>query len=530
MSCKIDLAYFFDPKEKETVPRWNLGQKRAIALPIKHLKFTVDCMLEQTNAEWILFWDFELGEPNIDLIKELASSNVDVWHGGLKLGTGGHPEVLSYVEPAWIYNLDSSKDVTHTNFRLSLKACLIKVSVLKKMKGIPHVFQTLDMAGLAFGYELLRRGGVIRYHADFINADSGLIVSVSDIDQWIFLNKYFPKKWQLWTVFNKRGFFKNITNWLKVKGTQYCQLLPDIHSSKKTEKQVEVKTVSVLAPTLDRYNYLYNELEELSEQTILPHEVLVTDQTDKDRRLEIDTDSFAKINVKIFQQDEKGQCVAWNKLLDEAKGEYVLFLGDDADGISRDFIEKLLQTAQHFNCDMVAANVYECGGGKHNTNPYYYHSDTFPITLIKRALVNKAGNMNMFFNRNVRADFDLAARCHLLGAFMIFDPSAEIGHHRAPVGGLRAHKARVITNYMSKNMLTKVAKPTSSELYLVRKYFSPLQFKIYVRMKLLNQIVINGSPLKKILRLFVILFNSPSMYTTYKRHLKEATVELNKSH
>lgn len=526
MPCSIDLAYFYTPGDK--IPDWQLGQKRAISLPLKHMKFTVDCLLEDTTSDWVLFWDYSLGIPNENLLEELANANIDAWHGGLKVGTSGSPEVLSYVMPSWIYTIDSNAETTHTNFRLSLRACMIKTKVLKQLKGLPSIYQSLDMTGVALGYELLRKGGMIRYHSAFVERTVSETNNISEKDQWVFLNRFFSRKWQLWTIFNKKGLVSNFKNWWKVRRINRLVCKPELHSSVKKEVEIEKKTVSVLAPTLDRYSYLLNELEELSIQSIPPLEVLATDQTNEEQRIDIDTEKYASINAKVFPQKEKGQCVAWNKLLEEAKGEYVLFLGDDADGIRPDFIEKLLQTTQYFDCDMVASNVYECGAGEPNVNHNYYLSDTFPITLIKRKLVAEAGNMDMFFNRNIRADFDLSIRCHLKGAFMVFDPSAMIGHHRAPMGGLRAHKARIVTNHMAKNMLTKIADPTSSELFLVKKYFSPLQFKMYVRMKYFNQMLINGNVVKKLLRIAIMLFKSPIIYKTYKARLKEALTELNK--
>lgn len=526
MAYSVDLAYFYRPGD--IVPDWHLGQKRAIGEPLKHTKFTIDCLLEQTTSAWVLFWDYSLGNPDVNLIEELVASNVDAWHGGLKVGTGGSPEILNYVVPSWIYTIDAGIDVTHTNFRLSLRACLIRTSVLRQLGGISSIYQSLEMSGISLGYELLRKGGVVRYHTDFVKSNSNEKINISERDEWVFLNRFFPKRWQLWTVINKKGLFRNFKNWIKVRRVKYISCKPEIHSSVKTNVTVSYKSVSVLAPTLDRYSYLLNEFEELAEQTIKPLEVLATDQTNEENRVVIDTDKYPNINAKIFPQNEKGQCVAWNKLLDEAKGEYVLFLGDDADGIKQDFIEKLLQTAQFFNCDMVASNVYECGGGEPNVNSHYYLTDTFPITLIKRDLVNSVGNMDMFYNRNIRADFDLSIRCHLRGAFMIFDPSALIGHHRAPMGGLRAHKARVVTNHMSKNMLTKIADPTSSELFLIKKYFTPLQFKMYVRVKYFNQMIVNGNVVKKILRLIVMFVKSPIIYKTYRMRLQEALTELNK--
>jgi GT2 family glycosyltransferase len=164
---------------------------------------------------------------------------------------------------------------------------------------------------------------------------------------------------------------------------------------------------------------------------------------------------------------------------------------------------------------MVASNVIEIGMPVSPVNPYYYMSDTFPITLIKKSVVEKVGFMDMFYNKNIRADQDLAMRCHLNGALMIFDSSATILHHRAPSGGLRTHKARVITNSISKNSITKFALPASSEIYLAKKYYSPLQYNNYIRIKYLNQLLINGNMFRKLLRSIVFMYKLPSLRRTY---------------
>ena len=132
----------------------------------------------------------------------------------------------------------------------------------------------------------------------------------------------------------------------------------------------------------------------------------------------------------------------------------------------------------------------------------------------------------MFFNRNIRADYDLALRCHQLGAFMVFDSSALIDHHRAPVGGLRTYKARAITNRISKSSITKFAEPTSSELFLLKKYFGTTEFTNYVRIKYFDQLMVNGGVFKKLVRLLVFIGKLPAIRKRYKANLAAAINEL----
>lgn len=521
----IDLIYFSDNNNNV---EWDGLQVCVPVYEVSFLKKQIQQLLQNTNAEWILFWDIKLGMPDRTILNKLAAKPVDLWHCGLKLGTAAKPDVLNYVHPTWMYNADADFEVTHTSFRSSCRACMVRVSALKQLGGISAEYQSVTMASIAMGYRWLKQGAIVRYAHDMLDGINEEIQEVPLHDEFVFARQFFTKKWQYWTLLNKRGFFKNLAAWQKTKHVKYIEHKPCLYSSEKTGAVVEPKKVSVLAPTLDRYSYLREELRELNEQTILPHEVLITDQTDENRRQQLDFSAYKNLTVKYFPQKEKGQCLAWNKLIDESTGEYVFFFGDDAYNIKSDMIEKMLQTMQRFDADMVASNVIEKGIVYGKQNYHYYMSDSFPITLIKKSVVEQAGGMDMFFNRNVKADGDLAMRCYLNGALMIFDPSAEIGHHRAPSGGLRAHNARVITNFMTKNSITKVLNPSTSEVFIYNKYFSWKQFKQYVRIKYFNQLLIKGNLLKKILRLIFLLFKSPFMYRDYKKAVSTTLAEFDK--
>lgn len=527
INTSIDLAFFYQPGQV-TQPDWQYGEKRALALPLKHMAFTIDCLVKQTSAEWILFWDFSLGQPDMALIQELASRPVDVWHAGAKMGVGALPMALNYIDPAWMYNREASQDIEHTSFRLSIRACLVRTSAIKIAGGISPLYQSLEMAGVAWGYSILKQGGIIRYHPQLVSKATS-IEQVPDYDEWVFTRQFFSKKWHLWSLLNGGNFRHHFRLLSKTKGVKQLDLKPRIHASDGPLAAVpEGVTVSVLMPTLSRYSYLLNELEQMAKQTVLPYEILITDQTDKDQRTPPDFSAYPNLNIRYFPQDDKGQVIAWNKLMEEATGEFVLFLDDDADGIRPDFIHRLLSTQQKFDCEMVASNVVELGINYQQQYPYYYTGDTLPITLMKRTLLSRTGLKDMFFNRNIRADGDLAVRCHLSGALIVFDPSAVVYHHRAPAGGLRTHNARVVTSYMSKNSISKIVIPTSSELYLLKKYFSKEQYKYSVRVKYMSQLAINGNVIKKLLRLVVLFFKLPALRKAHRANEQAANEAIKK--
>lgn len=524
MLAKADLIYFSD---KNVTPNWSSGNTYPCSYSVKDIHHLLSELVKTSQANWIVFYDLVLGKPNEELIKELASQPVDIWHGGLKCGVAHLPDVMNYVTPTWIYNYNSPEQVTHSNFRMSFRACMIRMSVFKKIGLSSAEYASPEMCAIAYGYQTLKQGGIIRYHTE-LTANKLPKMDIPLQDEWIFARKYFPKKWQWWTVLNKKGTFRNYKAWTSLKQVKYLKLTPILHTSIKNEQPVSFAKVSVLAPTLDRYPYIKEELRELNEQTILPHEVLITDQTEKNRRQQIDFKLYTNLNIKYFLQEETGQCLAWNKLIEEATGDYIFFFGDDAYDIKPDLIEKMLQTMQRFNADMVASNVREKGITYEPVDHHYYLSDTFPITLIKRSVVIKAGGMDMFFNRYAKADHDLAMRCHKDGALMIFDPSALIGHHRAPSGGLRTHKARVVTNYMTKHSATKISTPPPSEIFIYKRYYTPKQYKNHIRIRYVNQVLVNGNIFKKLLSILYFLYKLPTLKKEYKANEAIADEEIKK--
>ena len=308
--------------------------------------------------------------------------------------------------------------------------------------------------------------------------------------------------------------------WWRTRRTKQEILEEDFNTRPITLEGSQIG-VSVLVPTLDRYPYLFNELVQLQKQTLKPLEVLVTDQTEDADHSSGFLKDFSDISIRYFPQRDRGQCIAWNKLLEEAGGEAVLFLGDDADAIRPDFIQRLVSTMQHYDADMVAAHVEELIRAD-NTFNYVRHTDTFPICLVKRKLLLTTGYMDMVYNRDIRADGDLAIRCHKEGALMIYDRSITVFHHHAPAGGLRAHRARVLTRTRSKKLVRGVLLPTVSEIYLRHKYFSQRQTKEDQMIRLISMFFMEGGVVKRLLRILYVVIVSPSLILEFRKRKKRA--------
>ena len=261
--------------------------------------------------------------------------------------------------------------------------------------------------------------------------------------------------------------------------------------------------VTVLIPTLYRYSYLRTVLRQLRTQTVKPHEIIVVDQTavaDRDTSI---AQEFQDLPLKIFYLGQAGQCTSRNLGLQHATGDYILFIDDD-DEISDDLIESHLVRIQQF--DVSSGIADEVGAGALPENfTFFRTSDVFPTnnTLIRKDILLKSGLFDLAYDHGQRADGDLGMRVYLSGALMVLDPQITVLHHHAPRGGLREHRARVITRASSRQSLVQRHLPTVSELYLGQRYFSTLQQREALLLRILGTFRVSGSRWKQLSKVLI---------------------------
>jgi glycosyltransferase involved in cell wall biosynthesis len=266
--------------------------------------------------------------------------------------------------------------------------------------------------------------------------------------------------------------------------------------------------VSVLIPTVDRYPYLRTLLPQLRAQTVQPLEIIIIDQTSAERK---DSDIFAEfadLPLKLLFLNEAGQCTSRNLGLQVARGDHVLFIDDD-DEVSPTLIEDHLWNLRSFNADVSSGVANEVGTGSLPENfTYTRASDVFPTnnTMIRIESLRKSGLFDLAYNHGQRADGDLGIRVYLSGALMVLNPNISVLHHHAPRGGLRVHKARVITYASSRQNVRQRHLPSATEIYLALRYFSPRQVREMLWLRVLGTFSVRGGRGKKSMKAIISLF------------------------
>ena len=548
-------------------PVWPVGKVRLVESSISSSAASLGEQSYSSQADAVLFWDGSLGAPNRGLVQELVGSPVDCWHAGLRLGMGGLPGILDFISPTWMLACDPHCDVEATSWRLSLRACLVRSDVLRKLGGPRPEFETLAAAALEMGHRWIRRGALMRHVPGLVEDGNSPIphppspIHFPFSDEVRFAYYRSGRKWAAWAVFRAVmtryvSLSSALRAWREVMSTPrpaeppplrssdvssmrsvVCGQSPGFRSQRSGVRSVPasnhvapltggpaVPAVSVLIPTVDRYPYLGVLLEQLRQQTIPPLEIIIVDQTERERRQDKLAAEFADLPLQVIFQDEPGQCTSRNVGLQIARGDYILFIDDD-DEVQPDLIEKHLRNLAHFHAEVSSGVADEVGAGALPPDFCFLRaSDVFPTnnTMIRRDVLLRSGLFDLAYDRRQRADGDLGMRVFLAGAIMILNPAISVLHHHAPSGGLRKHKARTMTYAASRSSLFSRAVASASEFYLAGRYFPPAHAREMFWKSVLGTFSIHGRFGKRLAKVVVSTVFLPQSVARLRERTRQA--------
>ena len=213
--------------------------------------------------------------------------------------------------------------------------------------------------------------------------------------------------------------------------------------------------ISVVLPTLDRPQAIYNLLRHLEHQTLAPHEIVVVDQSAvRDER--VAAYAAGTSGIRHHRIAERGLPNARNVGIGLAAGDVVLFLDDDSIP-DPDLIRYHAEAYGDLDVSGVGGRVqggYDAGGAVIGT---FRESDgkvvrNFGATT--RCAVDHLPGGNMSFRREVFArvggfdkayggsaigeETDFCLRARRAGFRFVFEPRATLEHLHLPTGGCRA--------------------------------------------------------------------------------------------
>ena len=225
--------------------------------------------------------------------------------------------------------------------------------------------------------------------------------------------------------------------------------------------------VSVIIPTLNRYEYLKDVLADLEKQDYSNFEVIVVDQSEP-----VDVKFYEGWNLKIqlIQQDEKALWLARNRAIQLAEGKFIALTEDDV-RLRTDWITEHLKCIDYFKTDISAGLFYPTNSSmdlSQKGKPHFKLSHQFPTgnALLNRTVFEQCGLFDRQFEGQRMGDGEFGLRCLLNGFNIISNPMAFIIDIKAPLGGLRQMGSWDALRPKS----LFAPRPVPSVLYLIGKY------------------------------------------------------------
>jgi GT2 family glycosyltransferase len=228
--------------------------------------------------------------------------------------------------------------------------------------------------------------------------------------------------------------------------------------------------ISLVLPTLDRPDALYNLLRHLEHQTQPPFEIVIIDQSElADSRIAAYAETHAL--VRYHRIPVKGLPNARNVGVERSRGEVVLFLDDD--GIpERDLVRFHAEAYREAGIAGVGGRVlggYDRPGAMVGS---FRRSDGKVIRNFSsetRCEVDHLPGGNMSFRREVfdrvggfdRAyggssigeETDFCLRARAAGFRLLFEPRASVDHLHLPTGGCRTPRFDEWLNWQAHNTM-----------------------------------------------------------------------------
>lgn len=152
--------------------------------------------------------------------------------------------------------------------------------------------------------------------------------------------------------------------------------------------------ISIIVPVYNTSDYLEVCLKSISAQTYKDIEIIVVDDGSTDNSLEVCNEWANKDSrIKVIHQENGGSSVARNRGIEEAAGEYLMFVDSD-DFVSHDYVKKLYEELVKNGTDISFCNYryVNVEGEETDNNNYtvYERNDVFDGTDTLRLFENRA--------------------------------------------------------------------------------------------------------------------------------------------
>lgn len=405
-----------------------------------------------------------------------------------------------YLQPIAYFNLKSNRDFGYFPTIQQLEAASFPYGIDTHYKS--PIAQARDVAWTAFQQGFINKN-------DTAGLDIWKKEAIPLQDEYVFLFKNFHKAWVYYVllirILTLHNPFLEVRSFLKAKKTKrfdfaknHCSY-PD-YEAFESQLLHEKPLVSIIIPTLNRYIYLKDVLQDLEKQTYKNFEVIIVDQTDDFQ------EQFYQgwnLDLHFWFQEEKALWRARNEAIQSSKGSYILLYDDDS-LVEPNWIAEHLKTLDFFDADLSSGvSISTVGDEIPKHYSYFRWSDQVDTgnVLLKRAIFENIGLFDRQFEKQRMGDGEFGLRSYLAGYKNISNYKAKRVHLKVAQGGLRQMGSW--DGWRPKKLLGP--RPVPSVLYLARKYFGTNFTAYYIVHAILPSLVPYQFKKSKFLKVFSFL-------------------------
>ncbi|WP_430466451.1 glycosyltransferase family 2 protein [Winogradskyella ouciana] len=293
-------------------------------------------------------------------------------------------------------------------------------------------------------------------------------------DNYHFIRKYFNKAWVYYVLLLRLLSFHNPYKEIKAfVNTRHIKRVVLGNSIIDYPKYAEYKSslleqnlkVSVVIPTLNRYNHLNNVLKDLEAQDYKNLEVIVVDQSEP-----FDASFYknSKLDINLIRQEEKALWLARNTAIKHSQGDFIALSEDDV-RIKPDWVSSHLKCLDFFEAKVSAGVFYPEGKQIPKDRSYFSIATQFATgnAMLYKTVFNKVGLFDRQFEKQRMGDGEFGTRIYLESIKSVSNPVASCIDVKANTGGLRemgSWDAFRPSNFFA-------PRPIPSVLYYYRRYF-----------------------------------------------------------
>jgi glycosyltransferase involved in cell wall biosynthesis len=383
-------------------------------------------------------------------------------------------EFLKYIQPLWYYRLafqsENSSLLNELYFKNTSEILIDGNFSCKESEDMDRAYRALKL-------------GVIPVDKTFSHKKRKIETITNRNDNYLFIAKYFGKFKLVYVLLLRIFCLNNPILELIGFGKALKISKIDVTLGHCTYEEFESfkyqiiqsnPLVTVVIPTLNRYQYLKVVLKNLEAQDYQNFELIICDQTD------VIQEDFYKgwnLNIRLIKQEEKALWLARNRSIQQSSGDIILLTEDDV-VLPINWITNHLKCLDFFKCDISAGVFFPEGKSIAKNQSYFKLADHLATgnVCFRKHVFEKIGLFDRQFEKQRMGDGEFGLRAMLNGLKSVSNPYAYCIDIKAPTGGLRQ-----MGSWDSLRPTKLFApRPVPSVLYLARKYFGNTAAKFYL--------------------------------------------------